>query len=87
VLASVNNECMEYAKNSSIPVRVAVTTILMCKEHDISIGPGIKGILITVQVVSCVIDPENLVAKYFFTDEYDHAALSRCEFSLVSIIF
>jgi hypothetical protein len=33
---------MEYAKNSSIPVRVAVTTILMCKEHDISIGPGIR---------------------------------------------
>ena len=53
---------MEDPNYPCVPIRMGVSCILFMRQHhDISTSPRVDGILITSEIVGCIVDADSLV--------------------------
>jgi hypothetical protein len=51
---------VEYTKHSSIPVRVRLGAVLLGEYHDITMRAGVHRVLISANVVCCIVHAKSL---------------------------
>ena len=83
----MSNKGVVNANYAGIPVGVCVWLLFLRKNHNICMGTGVEGILLSSHVVGSVIDPHNFVLIDLVLDESNSCTFGFGKRDLVEIIF
>ena len=81
------NEGMVDADYTSVPVGMGTWVVLLQKDHNICMHTRIERVLLSLQVLGCIVDTQDFVLVNLILDKSNQCLLCLNEHDLIGVIF